>query len=75
MARYGQLEKHFSLYIDGNKKVRKMRDKAFWEFNEMKINTTDPDLRTIFSRIHEGSLDLQPDFQRAEVWQLPKKNF
>lgn len=39
----------------------------------MKINTTDPDLRTIFSRIHEGSLDLQPDFQRAEVWQLPKK--
>lgn len=39
----------------------------------MKINTTDPDLRTIFSRIDEGSLDLQPDFQRAEVWQLPKK--
>lgn len=39
----------------------------------MKINTTDPDLRTIFSRIVEGSLDLQPDFQRAEVWQLPKK--
>lgn len=39
----------------------------------MKINTTEPDLRTIFSRIDEGSLDLQPDFQRAEVWQLPKK--
>jgi Protein of unknown function DUF262. len=39
----------------------------------MKINTTDPDLRTVFSRIDEGSLDLQPDFQRAEVWQLPKK--
>ncbi|CNE27446.1 Uncharacterized conserved protein [Yersinia similis] len=39
----------------------------------MKINTTDPDLRTIFARIDEGSLDLQPDFQRAEVWQLPKK--
>lgn len=39
----------------------------------MKINTTDPDLRTIFSRIDEGSLDLQPDFQRAEVWKSPKK--
>ncbi|WP_233977254.1 DUF262 domain-containing protein [Pectobacterium versatile] len=39
----------------------------------MKINTTDPDLRTIFARIDEGSLDLQPDFQRAEVWRLPKK--
>ncbi|WP_340620830.1 DNA phosphorothioation-dependent restriction protein DptH [Xenorhabdus siamensis] len=25
------LEKHFSLYIDGNKKIQKMRDKAFWE--------------------------------------------
>jgi len=39
----------------------------------MRINTTDPDLRTIFTRITEGSLDLQPDFQRAEVWQSPKK--
>ena len=26
-----RLEKHCSLYIDGNKHVRKMRDKAFWE--------------------------------------------
>ncbi|MDE9456761.1 DNA phosphorothioation-dependent restriction protein DptH [Xenorhabdus bovienii] len=25
------LDKHFSLYIDGNKKIQKMRDKAFWE--------------------------------------------
>ena len=39
----------------------------------MKINTTDPDLRTVFSRIVDESLDLQPDFQRAEVWRLPKK--
>jgi len=31
MGQIRQLEKHFSLYIDGNKKVRKMRDKAFWE--------------------------------------------
>ena len=26
-----KLEKHYSLYIDGEKKVVKMRDKAFWE--------------------------------------------
>ncbi|MFH0275167.1 DUF262 domain-containing protein [Vibrio alginolyticus] len=39
----------------------------------MRINTTDPDLQTIFSRIEEGSLDLQPEFQRAEVWKGPKK--
>lgn len=26
-----KLDKHFSLYIDGNKKVSLMRDKAFWE--------------------------------------------
>ena len=26
-----KLEKHFSLYIDGEKHVRMMRDKAFWE--------------------------------------------
>ena len=26
-----RLDKHYSLYIDGNKNVRKMRDRAFWE--------------------------------------------
>lgn len=31
MGEIRQLEKHFSLYIDGDKKVKKMRDKAFWE--------------------------------------------
>ncbi|ORM68448.1 DNA phosphorothioation-dependent restriction protein DptH [Pantoea rwandensis] len=31
MGQIRQLEKHFSLYIDGDKKVKKMRDKAFWE--------------------------------------------
>lgn len=31
MGQIRQLEKHFSLYIDGGKKVSKMRDKAFWE--------------------------------------------
>lgn len=39
----------------------------------MKIKATDPDLTTIYSRIKDGSLDLQPDFQRAEVWRTPKK--
>ena len=27
----GQLEKHHSLYVDGNKNIRKIRDLAFWE--------------------------------------------
>lgn len=31
MGQIRQLEKHFSLYIDGNKQVKKMRDRAFWE--------------------------------------------
>ncbi|MFJ5433994.1 DNA phosphorothioation-dependent restriction protein DptH [Pectobacterium sp. CHL-2024] len=31
MGQIRQLEKHFSLYIDGDKKVKKMRDRAFWE--------------------------------------------
>ncbi|MHA8115465.1 DNA phosphorothioation-dependent restriction protein DptH [Kosakonia cowanii] len=34
MGQIRQLDKHFSLYIDGNKKVVKMRDKAFWELNK-----------------------------------------
>ncbi|EAV1164658.1 DNA phosphorothioation-dependent restriction protein DptH [Salmonella enterica subsp. diarizonae] len=31
MGQIRQLEKHFSLYVDGDKQVKKMRDKAFWE--------------------------------------------
>lgn len=31
MGQIRQLEKHFSLYVDGNKQVKKMRDRAFWE--------------------------------------------
>ena len=31
MGQIRQLDKHYSLYINGNKKVLKMRDKAFWE--------------------------------------------
>ncbi|ELK8309635.1 TPA: DNA phosphorothioation-dependent restriction protein DptH [Vibrio vulnificus] len=31
METINKLEKHYSLYIDGAKKIQKMRDKAFWE--------------------------------------------
>ncbi|MEI7377874.1 DNA phosphorothioation-dependent restriction protein DptH [Dickeya chrysanthemi] len=31
MGQIRQLEKHFSLYVDGDKRVNKMRDRAFWE--------------------------------------------
>ena len=27
----GKLEKHHSIYVDGDKKIIKMKDKAFWE--------------------------------------------
>ncbi|MGL5968086.1 MAG: DNA phosphorothioation-dependent restriction protein DptH [Kluyvera sp.] len=33
MGQIRQLEKHFSLYVDGDKQVKKMRDRAFWELN------------------------------------------
>ena len=39
----------------------------------MKLQAWDPDLRTIVDRIESGDIDLQPDFQRQEVWPLPKK--
>lgn len=31
MDTINKLDKHYSLYIDGAKKIQKMRDKAFWE--------------------------------------------
>ncbi|WP_373854878.1 DNA phosphorothioation-dependent restriction protein DptH [Klebsiella variicola] len=34
MGQIRQLEKHFSLYVDGDKKVKKMRDRAFWELTK-----------------------------------------
>ena len=37
MGQIRQLEKHYSLYVDGNKSVKKMRDKAFWELNNDKV--------------------------------------
>ena len=39
----------------------------------MKLTPSDPDLQTIVARIKNGDLDLQPDFQRGEVWSISKK--
>jgi hypothetical protein len=39
----------------------------------MKMLPSDPDIQTIVGRIRSGDLDLQPDFQRGEVWSDSKK--
>jgi hypothetical protein len=39
----------------------------------MKLLPSDPDLQTIVGRIENGDLDLQPNFQRGEVWSVSKK--
>jgi uncharacterized protein with ParB-like and HNH nuclease domain len=39
----------------------------------MKMTPSDPDIQTIYSRICSGDLDLQPNFQRGEVWPTQKK--
>jgi hypothetical protein len=39
----------------------------------MKQNPSDPDIQTIYQRIVQRDLDLQPDFQRGEVWPTAKK--
>ncbi|MCY7977715.1 DUF262 domain-containing protein [Bacillus inaquosorum] len=39
----------------------------------MRLLPSDPDIQTIISRIKNGDYDLQPDFQRGEVWGDPKK--
>lgn len=39
----------------------------------MKINSTDPDIETIFYRIRDNTIDLQPDFQRDFIWNRNKK--
>ncbi|MEU4160023.1 DUF262 domain-containing protein [Actinoplanes sp. NPDC026670] len=39
----------------------------------MKFQTSDPDIATIFRRIQKNAIDLQPDFQRGEVWGVGKK--
>lgn len=39
----------------------------------MKLTASEPDIRTIIERIDDGDIDLQPDFQRQEVWGTVKK--
>jgi len=39
----------------------------------MRLLPSDPDIATIVSRISTGDIDLQPDFQRGEVWSKLKK--
>lgn len=39
----------------------------------MRLLPSDPDIETIVSRIESGDINLQPDFQRGEVWGKPKK--
>jgi hypothetical protein len=39
----------------------------------MKLAPWEPDLRTIVDRIDGDDIDLQPDFQRQEVWSTSKK--
>ncbi len=39
----------------------------------MKLAPWEPDLRTIVDRIDSDDIDLQPDFQRQEVWSPTKK--
>jgi hypothetical protein len=39
----------------------------------MRLQPADPDIRTLVDRIRDGSIDLQPDFQRGLVWPLPKQ--
>ncbi|HCM1361738.1 TPA: DUF262 domain-containing protein, partial [Vibrio parahaemolyticus] len=39
----------------------------------MHIKTSDPDVFSIVNRIKRGLIDLQPDFQRGEVWNPLKK--
>ncbi|NVH50988.1 DUF262 domain-containing protein [Photobacterium damselae subsp. damselae] len=39
----------------------------------MKIDSYDREIDFLYYKIDKGQLDLQPDFQRAEVWRGPKK--
>lgn len=39
----------------------------------MRLLPSEPDVQTIVGRINRNDLDLQPDFQRGEVWSLEKR--
>ncbi|MEX5236135.1 DUF262 domain-containing protein [Kocuria arenosa] len=39
----------------------------------MKLQRSDPEIDTIVSRIRNDELDLQPEFQRGEIWDLKRQ--
>src|SRR5262245_20484388 len=39
----------------------------------MRLIPSDPDVQTVVGRIKDGTLDLQPGFQRGAVWSRPKQ--
>lgn len=39
----------------------------------MKLSPWEPDLKTVVGRIDDGDIDLQPEFQRQEIWPVAKK--
>lgn len=39
----------------------------------MKCESTDLEIETLVNRIENGDMDLQPDFQRGEIWTISKK--
>lgn len=39
----------------------------------MRLTPSNPDVDTLVRRIDAGDIDLQPDFQRGEVWSVPQK--
>lgn len=39
----------------------------------MQFKSSDPDIETLVRRVERGLIDLQPDFQRGEVWSTAKK--
>jgi hypothetical protein len=39
----------------------------------VRLTPSDPDVETLVGRIDSNEIDLQPDFQRGEVWSLAKK--
>jgi hypothetical protein len=39
----------------------------------MRFYPAEPDIATVFNRIQDGDIDLQPDFQRGEVWPVKKR--
>lgn len=39
----------------------------------MRLLPSDPDIETLVGRIKNEDIDLQPDFQRGEVWSQPKQ--